>query len=123
MSTIPPSSSATTTEETDQKTLTLIRRVLCSHSPPTVPLEELLPALSSSPEVDAQLYAFVAVIARDFILSWYSRISDDHVFIDEIIALIAHCTRSLEERLRKVRSKPPMIARPNAVLTPGGHED
>ncbi|KAA8912772.1 PXA domain-containing protein [Sphaerosporella brunnea] len=91
-----------TTEELDQRTLLLIRRVLCSHSPPTTPLEELLPALTSSTEIDVQLYAVIAIVVRDFILSWYSHISNDHAFIDEIIALIAHCTRALEERLRKV---------------------
>jgi hypothetical protein len=102
-------STATTTaiaavvaEEIDQRTLLLIRRVLCAHSPPSTPLDELLPALSSSTEVDIQLYAFIAIIARDYILSWYGKISNDHAFIDEIVALIAHCTRSLEERLRKV---------------------
>ncbi|KAF8543927.1 PXA domain-containing protein [Trichophaea hybrida] len=95
-------SPVTTPEELDQRTLLLIRRVLCSHSPPTTPLEELLPALTSSAEVDVQLYAFITIIARDFILSWYGEISNDHAFIDEVIALIAHCTRSLEERLRKV---------------------
>jgi hypothetical protein len=94
--------SPATTEELDQRTLLLIRRVLCTHSPPTTPLEELLPALTSSAEVDVQLYAFIAIIARDFILSWYGEISNDHAFLDEVIALIAHCTRSLQERLREV---------------------
>jgi hypothetical protein len=102
MSKIRPTSPQVTTEELDQRTLLLIRRVLCSHSPPSTPLEELLPALTSSSEIDVQLYAVIAIVVRDFILSWYGQISNDHAFIGEIIALIAHCTRALEERLRKV---------------------
>lgn len=88
--------------ESAQQTQALIRRILCSHAPPATPLEELLPALTSSPEVDDQLYALIAIICRDFVLSWYSKITPDHAFVDELIAIIAHCTRAVEERLRKV---------------------
>ncbi|KAI5793462.1 PXA domain-containing protein [Pyronema domesticum] len=94
--------SQTSQEEPDSRTLLLIRRNLCAHSTPTTPLEELLPALSSSANVDTQLYAFIAIIIRDFVTSWYSHVSQDHTFTDEIVALIAHCTRSLEERMRKL---------------------
>lgn len=98
----PTSPPATTAEEAEQRTLLLIRRVLCAHAAPTTPLEDLLPALTSSREINIQLYAFVAIIARDFVLSWYSDISNDHAFVDEIVALIAHLTTSLEERVRCV---------------------
>lgn len=103
MNRIRPTSPVATDGPPDhQRTLLLIRRVLCTHSPPTTPLKQLLPALTSSEEVDVQLYGFIAVLARDFVLSWYGEISTDHAFVDEIVALMAHCTRSLEERLRKV---------------------
>jgi sorting nexin-19 len=87
---------------TDKSTLALIRRILCSHAPPSTPLEQLLPALTSSPDVDLQLYAFLAVIFRDFIYSWYSKITTDNVFVEEVIAVVAHCSRAIEERIRKV---------------------
>ncbi|KAG0636255.1 hypothetical protein HOY80DRAFT_978573 [Tuber brumale] len=86
----------------DKSAIALIRRVLCYHAPPFTPLEQLLPALTSSPEVDLELYAFLAIIFRDFIYSWYSKITTDNAFADEIIAVVAHCSRAIEERVRKV---------------------
>lgn len=99
----------------DQATLAFVRRVLCAHhahnallaggdkgrSTPR-PIEELLPPLTSSNDVDLQLYAVIAVIIKEFVYSWYARITPDHVFVDEVIQIIAHCTRALEQRLRKV---------------------
>jgi len=90
------------TLELDARTLLLIRRILCSHSPPTTPLEELLPALTSSTETDVEVYALIAIAARDYIFSWYAGVSNDSSFVLEVVALIAHITRGLEERLRKV---------------------
>ncbi|CUS07607.1 unnamed protein product [Tuber aestivum] len=90
----------------DKSAIALIRRVLCYHAPPLTPLEQLLPALTSSPEVDLELYAFLAIIFRDFIYSWYSKITTDNAFVDEIIAVVAHCSRAIEERIRKVDLEP-----------------
>ncbi|RPB21944.1 hypothetical protein L211DRAFT_811452 [Terfezia boudieri ATCC MYA-4762] len=85
----------------DKKTLALIRRVLRPQSSPNTPLEDILPALTSSPGVDVQLYAFLAIVCRDFIFAWYSKITNDRTFVDEVIKVIAHTTRSLEQRLRQ----------------------
>lgn len=85
----------------------LIRRTLCSHlgnkgrSTP-VPIHELLPPLTSSNEVDTQLQAFIAIIIREFVQTWYNKITPDSVFVDEVFKIIAHCTRALEQRLREV---------------------
>lgn len=95
---------------TDKATIALIRRVLCpqanSHvSDPRAtprPLHELLPPLTSSNEVDLQLYAIIAIIIKEFVHAWYSKITPDHAFIDEVVQVIAHCTRALEGRLRGV---------------------
>ncbi|KAF9636822.1 hypothetical protein BFW01_g7718 [Lasiodiplodia theobromae] len=65
-------------------------------------LDELLPPLTSSNEVDLQLYGIIAVIIKEFVHGWYTKITPDHVFVDEVIQIIAHCTRALEQRLRKV---------------------
>ncbi|KAF8418218.1 PXA domain-containing protein [Tirmania nivea] len=86
----------------DKQTLALIRRVLRPQSSPNSPLEDILPALTSSPSVDIQLYAFLAIVCRDFIFAWYSKITNDRTFVDEIIKVIAHTTRSLEQRLRHI---------------------
>ncbi|KAI5853373.1 PXA domain-containing protein [Tricharina praecox] len=87
---------------TDLRTLALIRRVLCTHSPPTRALDELLPALTSSAETDVELYALVAIVARDYVFSWYAALSNDSAFGLEVVALIAHLTRGVEERVRKL---------------------
>ncbi|EED20102.1 PXA domain protein [Talaromyces stipitatus ATCC 10500] len=91
----------------DKNTVTLIRRVLCPDasaygSSAPRPLQDLLPPLTSSNDVDLQLYALIAVIIKEFVYSWYARITPDHVFVDEVLQLIAHCTRALEQRLRRV---------------------
>lgn len=92
----------------DKNTVALIRRVLCPEASSSYgsntprPLQELLPPLTSSNEIDLQLYALLAIIIKEFVYSWYAKITTDHVFIDEVLQLIAHCTRALEQRLRQV---------------------
>lgn len=96
----------------DKATAAFIRRVLCSHdvllgngergrnTPRKI--EEVLPPLTSSNEVDLQLYGIFSVIIKEFVQTWYSRITPDHVFVNEVIQIIAHCTRALEQRLRNI---------------------
>ncbi|KAJ5774362.1 hypothetical protein N7457_009258 [Penicillium paradoxum] len=91
----------------DKATTALIRRVLCpqtssygASSPP--PPEELLPPLTSSNDVDRQLYALLAIIIKEFIYSWYSKITPDQALVNEVLQVIAHCTRALEQRLRQI---------------------
>jgi hypothetical protein len=95
----------------DKATAAFVRRILCAHQLQAAgekgrntpkPIEELLPPLTSSNEVDLELYAFIAIIIKDFVYTWYSKITPDHVFIDEVIQIIAHCTRALEQRIRKL---------------------
>jgi hypothetical protein len=95
----------------DKATAAFIRKTLCARhalsatsgagrSTPR-PVNELLPPLTSSNEIDLQLYAILAVIIREFVNVWYSKITSDHVFVDEVIQIIAHCTRAVEQRIRK----------------------
>ncbi|KAJ5122073.1 hypothetical protein N7448_003204 [Penicillium atrosanguineum] len=91
----------------EKATQALIRRVLCpstsSHGASSPqPLEELLPPLTSSNDVDRQLYALLAIIIKDFVYSWYSKITPDQAFVNEVLHVVAHCTRALEQRLRQV---------------------
>lgn len=104
-----PNKKATEIEKSDAATSAFVRRVLCaSHLKPgadlsnSQSLEELLPPLTSSNEVDLQLYGLIAVIIKSFVQTWYSKITPDHEFTDEIIQIIAHCTRAFEQRLRRV---------------------
>jgi len=44
----------------------------------------------------------VAVIIKEFVHTWYAKITPDQAFVEEVVKIIAHCTRALEQRLRKV---------------------
>ncbi|KAE8349431.1 PXA domain-containing protein [Aspergillus coremiiformis] len=90
----------------DKASIALIRRVLCpqtgNYGNASTPqsLEDLLPPLTSSNEVDRQLYALIAIIFKEFVLSWYSKITSDQILVNEFVQVIAHCTRAVEQRLR-----------------------
>ncbi|RDH27206.1 PXA domain-domain-containing protein [Aspergillus welwitschiae] len=92
----------------DKATIALIRRILCpqagNHGGATTPQppEDLLPPLTSSNEVDRQLYALIAIIVKEFVFTWYSKITSDQVIVSELLQVIAHCTRALEQRLREI---------------------
>ncbi|RKU40911.1 hypothetical protein DL546_000063, partial [Coniochaeta pulveracea] len=92
----------------DKATAHLIRRVLCpdqqldktKDTPASI--DELLPPLTSSNDVDLQLYALIAIILREYVQKWYNKITPDETFVAETVQIIAHCTRALEQRIRKV---------------------
>ncbi|RYO81323.1 hypothetical protein DL766_006587 [Monosporascus sp. MC13-8B] len=94
----------------DKATAALIRRTLCARQLGSAdrdrgtpaPIEDLLPPLTSRNDVDLQLYALISIIIRDFVQTWYAKITPDEIFVAEIIQITAHCTRALEQRLRKV---------------------
>ncbi len=94
----------------DEPTASFIRQTLCAHQlqalsdngQPTLPIEKLLPPLTSSNEVDLQLYALIAILIKEFVTPWYARITSDHGFVEEVVQIIAHATREVEQRLRKV---------------------
>jgi hypothetical protein len=94
-------------------TIAYIKRILCSKpryldasetaaDHDTEPLENLLPPLTSSNAIDIELYALISVILSNFVQVWYNRITPDQDFVGEVVQIIAHCTRGLEQRLRKV---------------------
>lgn len=90
----------------DRATTSYVRRTLCAHhaisSGPLRSIHDLLPPLTSSNAIDLQLYAIVAVVLKEFVHQWYGKITPDHAFVDEILSVVAHCTRALEERARNV---------------------
>ena len=100
-----PARYPTATDTSDKATAALIRRVLCpsTHNvDKEKAIDELLPPLTSNNDVDLQLYAIISVVIKDLVHSWYSKITPDQGFVEEIVRIIAHCTRALESRLRKV---------------------
>lgn len=91
----------------DRATAFLVRRILCPQqadkgksSPASI--EDILPPLTSRNDVDLQLYALIAIILREYVQNWYAKITPDATFVAEIVQIIAHITRALEQRLRKV---------------------
>ncbi|KAI4211310.1 MAG: hypothetical protein LQ351_005865 [Letrouitia transgressa] len=103
-----PSSTRTSAalDSSDRAATSLIRRVLCPHAHPSggdaSPLDELLPPLTSRNDVDLQIYAVIAIVVKELLYSWYGKVTADQEFVEEIISIIAHCTRALESRLRAV---------------------
>ena len=93
------------TDVSEKATTALIRRVLVPSSHGGIdssPIDQLLPPLTSSNAVDLQLYAIVAVIVKEFVASWYTKITPDQGFVEEVVRIIAHCTRALEQRIRSL---------------------
>ncbi|KAI0099643.1 PXA domain-containing protein [Nemania sp. FL0031] len=92
----------------DKATIALIRRSLCARHPADrgrsspAPIQDLLPPLTSRNDVDLQLYALISIVLREFVQNWYNKITPDETFVAEIVQVIAHCTRALEQRLRNV---------------------
>ena len=108
-------SNAENERKDDDGTIQFIKQILCAQPAKSgnstgpsfpnfdsKPLEQLLPPLTSSNEVDVQLYAIIAVILNQSVQSWYNRLTPDQDFVSEIVQIIAHCTRGVEERLRLV---------------------
>lgn len=90
----------------EKATLALIRRVLCpqssNHGTSSPNPEDSLPPLTSSNDVDRQLYALIAIIIKEFLYSWYSKITPDQALVNEVLQVVAHCTRALEQRIRQI---------------------
>lgn len=94
----------------EKATAAFIRRILCGHhvSLPTGytgkdgGISVHLPPLTSSNDIDLELYALLASLVRDYIQPWYGKITPDRAFLDELILVVAHVCRAVEGRARKV---------------------
>lgn len=58
--------------------------------------------MTSSNDVDLQLYAIIAIVVKECVHSWYGKITPDQDFVEEVVKILAHCTRALETRFRDV---------------------
>lgn len=101
-----PARADTPVDNSNKAEAAVIRRVLCPHTPSILgkesPIDELLPPLTSSNAVDLQLYTIISIVIKDLVQSWYGKITSDQTFVEEVIKIVAHCTRALESRLRRV---------------------
>ena len=107
----PESGTSSEAATSERATSNLIRKTLVSEgqhatsdlrsTSPTL-IDAILPPLTSSNDIDVQLYAIVAIIIKDFVNSWYTKITPDRVFVDEVVQIIAHCSRAVEQRIRGI---------------------
>ena len=99
-------SSEFVTQVSDQKTTLFIKKVLSvrddGKNNDEAHLQEVLPPLTSSNTIDLQLYAFIAIIIQENVNSWYNHLTSDKDFVSQIVQIVAHCTRALEQRTRRV---------------------
>lgn len=80
----------------------LIRQIFLPKESHQRDWRDRLPSLTSSDEVNIELYALFGLICRQFIQTWYYKIVDDPAFIYDISTVLAHVTRQLEERVVQI---------------------
>ncbi|KAG5639358.1 hypothetical protein H0H81_003502 [Sphagnurus paluster] len=81
------------------RTRTLANRLLF----PALPPDESLPPLVGSPELSAELYDFIALGLRAYVVPWWSRLSRyDKEFLPELTTVLAEVIREFDGRLQAV---------------------
>lgn len=96
---IPAPTAANPKVEKAPQTEHLIRQIFLPREPHQTDWRDRLPTLSSSDEVNIEIYALFGLICRQFIQTWYYKIVDDPAFIYDISGVLAHVVKQLEERL------------------------
>ena len=86
----------------DKATTVLIRRTLCPSCSPNASLLSCLPVLTGNAAVDYELYALLAIIIREYVAGWYGKITPDHAFVDEVVAVVAVVIQNLMVRAQQV---------------------
>ena len=41
-------------------------------------------------------------MVKELVCSWYGKITADQTFVEEVVSIIAHCTRAVEGRVRAI---------------------
>lgn len=89
-------------EKAQSGTEHLIRQIFLPKESHELDWRDRLPALTSSDDVNIEIYALFGLICRQFIQAWYYKIVDDPAFIYDISSVLAHVTRQLEERVSQI---------------------
>ena len=88
------------TRNAPAKPATLAKRILFPALPPDADLPPLLLSPEAHPELNAELYDFVALALRAFVNSWWTKITRyDKEFLPEITRVLTVVVRALEVRL------------------------
>ncbi|GLB36367.1 putative PXA domain containing protein [Lyophyllum shimeji] len=85
---------------------------------PALPADAPLPPLVGSPELSAELYDFIALALRAYVVPWWSKISRyDKQFLPEITRILAAVVRQLDARVQAVPLAPLLLFHVPAILT------
>ncbi|TFY83981.1 hypothetical protein EWM64_g41 [Hericium alpestre] len=98
--------------------ITLTKRLLFPHLPPTDPIPPLLTSPDAPPAVNAELYDFIALALRAYVNPWWSKITRyDKEFLLEITRILTVVVRALEARVLATDLDPLVFRDLPAVLT------
>ncbi|KAI0724358.1 PXA domain-containing protein [Cerioporus squamosus] len=93
-------SSAAQTRPPPAKPVTLAKRILFPTLPADADLPPLLLSPAAAPELNAELYDFIALALRAYVNTWWSKITRyDKEFLPEITRILTVVMRTLEARL------------------------
>ncbi|KAI0662635.1 PXA domain-containing protein [Cubamyces menziesii] len=92
--------SVLSTRPPQAKPVTLPKRLLFPSLPPDADLPPLLASPAAAPELNAELYDFIALALRAYVNPWWTKITRyDKEFLPEITRILTHVFRALESRL------------------------
>lgn len=102
---------------------TLAKRLLFPHLAPDAEVPPLLHSPNLPPELNAEIYDFIALALRAFVNPWWTKISRfDKDFLVQINLVVTQVVRSLEARLLKTDLSP-LVFRDLPVLITQHYED
>lgn len=102
---------------------TLAKRLLFPHLGPDAEVPPLLTSLNLPPELNAEIYDFIALALRAFVNPWWTKISRyDKEFLVQINQVVTQVVRSLETRLSKTDLSP-LVFRDLPILITQHYED
>src|SRR6267154_3332401 len=80
-------------------TVSLTKRFLFPHLPPSTPPPPLLPTSASYPALDAELYDLIALAIRSYINPWWTKITRyDKQLLLELTRILTSVLRTIEAR-------------------------
>jgi hypothetical protein len=86
-----------------QQQASLAKRLLFPHLPPGSDLPSLFASPACPPELNDEVYDFIALALRAFVNIWWTKISRyDKEFLPQIASIVTHVVRALETRLLNV---------------------
>ncbi|KIP11511.1 hypothetical protein PHLGIDRAFT_99802 [Phlebiopsis gigantea 11061_1 CR5-6] len=110
-------------QQTPAKPASLARRLLFPHLLPDAELPPLLVSSSASPELDDELYNFVAIALRAYVHPWWTKITRyDKELLPGITRVLTHVIQDLEARLVQT-DLAPLVLRDLPILLTNHYTD